>query len=186
MRRTLRILRVALALLSLLLCIALVVLWIRSLLAPPAAATGLVNLSPYPDRWFLYAQGGTMLLARERSILDPADVPRVLKSGIDKRSVLGFGIERWQQSHNWPVDRGTITYGTDFKAYYCPLWSCFVLLLILPLIELPRMIRNFRRRRRGLCMNCGYDLRASPSKCPECGASINKKQKEKLLLPSPR
>src|SRR5207253_6892998 len=91
-RRTLRILRVALALLSLLLCIASVVLWIRSLLAPPAAATGLVNLRPYPDRWFLYAQGGTMLLARERSILDAADVPRGLKSGIDKRSVLGFGI----------------------------------------------------------------------------------------------
>ncbi|MGH7175832.1 MAG: hypothetical protein ACREJC_00500 [Tepidisphaeraceae bacterium] len=52
-------------------------------------------------------------------------------------------------------------------------WSLALLTGAIPAIEfmawLLRKHRSARRITRGLCANCGYDLRASTGRCPECG-----------------
>jgi hypothetical protein len=54
-------------------------------------------------------------------------------------------------------------------------WFFTVIGSLLPLARIASRVvkvrRSTRRRRAGLCPACGYDLRASPGRCPECGTT---------------
>jgi hypothetical protein len=50
-----------------------------------------------------------------------------------------------------------------------PFWPIVWLFAMPPAIAWQRHRVRQRRIRLGLCLRCGYDLRSSPGRCPECG-----------------
>jgi hypothetical protein len=50
-----------------------------------------------------------------------------------------------------------------------PLWSCALLFLTLPALWSVNWLRRRARKLACRCPNCGYDLRATPDRCPACG-----------------
>jgi hypothetical protein len=60
-----------------------------------------------------------------------------------------------------------------YRSYSLPHWLVAMIVGLYPLLVLTSVTRrHFLRWRRGrsiLCLNCGYDIRATPDRCPECG-----------------
>jgi hypothetical protein len=54
-----------------------------------------------------------------------------------------------------------------------PHWSLLIVGLALPAVRFIQNRRGVRRSRKGACPRCGYDLRATPDRCPECGAAAS-------------
>jgi hypothetical protein len=52
---------------------------------------------------------------------------------------------------------------------YIPFWEIAALAAILPVLWMTTPLRRRHRNQSGLCPVCGYDLRATPGRCPECG-----------------
>ena len=174
--------------LSLLLCAAVVALWVRSywrfdhLWVGTGRHYGLFHV-------FFITEAGQLRAGtcRER-FLDPADPdPRrgrrlVWRHGSDPAAggfppgrflgLLAFGLDTQAGTLNSMGTPGAMARFT-FEVASLPLW--------LPALAfaLPAALRaaSWRRRTRaaragrGLCPSCGYDLRATPGRCPECGAA---------------
>jgi hypothetical protein len=55
-----------------------------------------------------------------------------------------------------------------------PYWFLIGLTAIMPIWWIAAFVRGPRKVDSGLCTGCGYDLRASPDRCPECGTFTDK------------
>lgn len=77
-------------------------------------------------------------------------------------------IHLWQESRHEPSPELMMS-GPAPPGYFAgvPYWFVVGLSLVLPAARLGRVFA--RRTAQGLCPACGYDLRATPERCPECG-----------------
>jgi hypothetical protein len=64
---------------------------------------------------------------------------------------------------------------TSLRLVTLPFWALAAAFAVPPAIAFRRRWRTHcaarQQRRAGLCPTCGYDLRATPDRCPECGAA---------------
>jgi len=60
----------------------------------------------------------------------------------------------------------------DYGAVFLPLWLIVATVMLIPCYALSIWIRRKNQKLVGRCTNCGYDIRESKERCPECGTRI--------------
>jgi hypothetical protein len=173
---------------SLMLCLAVMVLWVRSFWVGEQWYVSRTKWSAVPDDprmvrwsetagWLITGRGGLAVEVRTQSFTAPrADAP-------------GPKIERsWRLAEKpvypeaWPTDTlprrlgfgywvATYNNVTLNRRVWAPAWFVVALTALLPALDARLLVRARRARRVGRCFSCGYDLRGtSGGRCPECGA----------------
>ena len=170
-RRAIRIL----AALSLLLCVAAVALWVRSYRYLTVARLYLPRASVQAG---VMANDGRLVIVVHSFAARPAGAFDSELRWDEPAMPTIRSASAWTGAGGW--DREWIGFGVSSspargwrrRVITVPLW--FVVLILLSAAA--GAVRTLRRSRTaaGSCRACGYDLRATPDRCPECGTLVNR------------
>jgi hypothetical protein len=157
--------------LSLLLCVVVCVLWVRSYWVPES-----VSYWGNAHVLGLYSSKGRVALTLATGMIGPAEREAggygLFYKVVNPAPVITSG--RWGVViRRIPVGGGTWS-GTMHMVVVHD-WLPVAAAVLLPAALLYRRVQ-MRNRRPGLCTICGYDLRATPDRCPECGAVPEKSE----------
>jgi hypothetical protein len=180
---------------SLLLCMATIYLWqFRSY---SIGEYGTIRQAS-GEGFAITSSNGKLLLQRQSLLLPPRGRERPGFWAYDTSPPLDLGMLATASSHwmrmtttRWhfagftlmvavgpfPGDR-TRTRPDELRiaSLIVPDWSIVTALALLPGIWIFRCLRHRRRAAIGSCHNCGYDLRATPDRCPECGTVMEEEE----------
>ena len=168
----------AISLFSLVLCLATVVLWVRSYFSSERFLA--------QTRW--YSAAVTPSLGRVEISVCYETSPFYIRHGIDgdADSMIVFWYHRgggrpatavgWRYQPVMGFGYGRIR-SADYPpgGIVFPFWAATLTTSMLPVLRLTGWLRTRYRLARGRCAGCGYDLRASTDRCPECGAPVPRK-----------
>ena len=160
--------------LSLVLCAAACVLWVRSYFVGEQIGwqRSVPQAGEVRATFVVSAAGGLSIKFYSVAVADGSAQSAGVKSSAEREPVI-----RWvTHSPRYPWASGPRPWSLGFqsssRAAVVPYWFLVFTAAVLPALRLALAVRHGRRRRRiGLCPTCGYDLRATPGRCPECGTA---------------
>jgi len=161
---------------SLLLFVVAMTLWVRSyyrkddiLFPHPSGSNWAYVLKTYP---------GTLDLGTLQMWDAPLDAPHWKTEKVDALEMrlsrywdsehLTFGFAYIRTGFIGRTGSNTKYFG-QWRELFASFWNFCVLTTIAPGIFVWQATRKAKRRGSGFCSICGYDLRATPDRCPECG-----------------
>jgi hypothetical protein len=195
MKRTRRILLNTATALSLALSVAVIVLWVRSYFVSDSVyhSKWWISGQEHDESayWFFIGRGQVGVGQRRQQLFqvfndhDPfvelAAHPeftwkqdRPAQTAGTPFNPEGFLQRLGYRYVNGPIYPGNAAPNNYYREWDAPLEPFALLFALLPAIRFYRALRRRRLRAQGLCPTCGYDLRATPDRCPECGATPRK------------
>jgi hypothetical protein len=97
----------------------------------------------------------------------PVNAPPAPDTTLAEWRVLGLRYQAVRRYYAGPSYTGPPMFVC--RDLYVSLWLILLAALAAQLAFAHHMRRRNQERLAGLCPSCGYDLRASPERCPECG-----------------